>query len=211
VKPLSFRRFPRFRLLFCQSAQDLVGGGHFFVSADLARRSQHRADRRRIGSRSLLTLLFWEGLPPQTEGGHCARGGRRVHCQPPRTIWFADFRPDVHPADQRRAGAAFRADGKNRRAQRMKLILRSGHLAASRRMGLLFSWFETAQERLLTMRAVTQSRSLSLAPIAPAAAASRCSSSTRIPPSVKNPCAPDAKIPRCRGRRCGASCCDRSR
>src|SRR6267143_1779197 len=37
------------------------------------------------------------------------------------------------------------------------LILRSGLLAASRRMRLLSSWFETAQERLLTMRSISTS------------------------------------------------------
>src|SRR3984893_10976005 len=34
------------------------------------------------------------------------------------------------------------------------LILRSGLFAASRRMRLLSSWFETAQERLFTMRPI---------------------------------------------------------
>jgi hypothetical protein len=35
----------------------------------------------------------------------------------------------------------------------LSLILRSGVFAASRRIRRVASWFETAQERLLTMRA----------------------------------------------------------
>jgi hypothetical protein len=44
---------------------------------------------------------------------------------------------------------AMTANGK----KSLPLILRSGVFAASRRMRCTSSWFETAQERLLTMRA----------------------------------------------------------
>ena len=52
------------------------------------------------------------------EGRHRARRGRRLHRKLPRQIWSGDFRPDVHPAGRRGAGAAFRVDRQDRRAQR---------------------------------------------------------------------------------------------
>ena len=60
------------------------------------------------------------------EGGHRARRGRRLHRALPREIWPDDLRPDVHPAGERRACAAFRADGENRRAERADKIV-DGH------------------------------------------------------------------------------------
>ena len=58
---------------------------------------------------------------------------------------------------------------------------------------------------------LTRSRFSCPAPAAPIAAASPISSSKRIPRSARNCRAPDAGRRRCRGRRCAASCCDRSR
>ncbi len=58
---------------------------------------------------------------------------------------------------------------------------------------------------------LTQSRSWFPVRSAAATAASPISSSRRIRRSVRNSRAPDAETPRCRGRRFGARCCDRSR
>ena len=51
------------------------------------------------------------------EGRRRARRSRRLHCELPRQIWSVDFRADVHSAGRRGAGAAFRADREDRRAQ----------------------------------------------------------------------------------------------
>ena len=58
------------------------------------------------------------------EGGRRPRRSRRLHCRLPGQVWPVDFRPDVHSAGQRGAGAAFRADREDRRAQRTDRISR---------------------------------------------------------------------------------------
>ena len=60
------------------------------------------------------------------EGRRRPRRGRRLHRQLPGEVWPVDFRPDVHSACQRGAGAAFRADREDRRAQRIEESL-DGH------------------------------------------------------------------------------------
>jgi hypothetical protein len=70
----------------------------------------------------------------------------------PRRIGHKRLRPSF---ETRAKGALLRMrpvrnDGRSQSVT--VLILRSGHLAASRRMGCTSSWFETREDALLTMR-----------------------------------------------------------